>query len=417
MPIADISDWQHRAAPERQWLLDKLIPLGQTTYLTGPGAAGKSLLGQQLATHAAIGRDFLGAAIRKTPAIYLTCEDDENELHRRQEAICAALRISMSDLAGQLHLVSLSGQIGAELAIFDPRAVADEFGRGGELIQPTSRYNALQGVAMAAEAGLVALDNVAHLFAGNENIRVEVAAFIALLNRLAMRTRGSVLLIGHPNKAGDSFSGSTAWENQVRSRLFLEVPKDADGMIADPDRRVLRNEKANYSRHGAELSFRWHNWAYVRDEDLPEGIAHRLAATAQASTDNALFLACLAERNRQLRPVSEHPSANYAPTQFAKMPESKRIGKTRLEAAMDRLFKIGQIKRDFVCRDTIRRRDLHGLIEAPESASNAASNGAQTGATNCVKPEAQTATNTHPIPKGIRGAAHGSVAPHTGEAA
>src|SRR3546814_20697914 len=49
-----------------------------------------------------------------------------------------------------------------------------------------------------------------------------LASFVSLMNRLAMKVDGSVLLIGHPNKAGDSFSGSTAWENQVRSRLFME---------------------------------------------------------------------------------------------------------------------------------------------------------------------------------------------------
>lgn len=49
---------------------------------------------------------------------------------------------------------------------------------------------------------LVVLDNVAHFFGGNENIRSEVVAFVHLLNRLALIIDGSVLLVGHPNKAG-----------------------------------------------------------------------------------------------------------------------------------------------------------------------------------------------------------------------
>jgi RecA-family ATPase len=49
---------------------------------------------------------------------------------------------------------------------------------------------------------------VAHLFAGNENDRGEVTRFINALNRLAGETGAAVLLLGHPNKAGDSYSGS-----------------------------------------------------------------------------------------------------------------------------------------------------------------------------------------------------------------
>src|SRR3546814_2041298 len=73
----------------------------------------------------------------------------------------------------------------------------------------------------------------------------------------------SVLLIGHPNKAGDSFSGSTAWENQVRSRLFMERPADT----LDRDVRVLSRQKANYAQNGAEIAFRWHEWAFILEDE------------------------------------------------------------------------------------------------------------------------------------------------------
>ncbi len=65
----------------------------------------------------------------------------------------------------------------------------------------------------------------------------------------------AVLLLGHPAKAKDSeFSGSTAWEGAVRSRLYLgDRPpdeKDDDDSDAPPvaDRfRYLCRRKANYS--------------------------------------------------------------------------------------------------------------------------------------------------------------------------
>jgi RecA-family ATPase len=225
-------------------------------------------------------------------------------------------------------------------------------------------------MAVVYDVGLIVLDNVAHLFAGNENIRNEVAAFLALTTRLALRRSGAVLLIGHPNKAGAEFSGSTAWENQVRSRIYLARGEDDAASAFDPDARVLTNSKPNYAQQGQEVRFRWHEWAFVRDDDLPDDQRAEMAANARAAGDNLLFLACLTVRNQQQRPVSERPtSRTYAPREFAKMPESKGIGAGRMEAAMDRLFRNRQIERGFLFRDAAEGKDRDGLRRAsPASA-------------------------------------------------
>jgi RecA-family ATPase len=411
VPIADLAAWQHGAAPDRQWVLQDWLPHCQATYLTGPGSAGKSLLAQQLATCVALGVPFMGVSTRQSNAMYLTCEDDLDELHRRQVGICGALGVDMAALAGNLHLVSLAGHLNTELATFE-KPERGEHGDNSPAMRPTKRFRALEGTAIAHEVGFIALDNVAHLFTGNENIRNEVAAFMALMNRLARRTSGSVLLIGHPNKAGDSFSGSTAWENQVRSRLYLETPRRDDGSPVDPDARVLSRQKSNYATNGATMSFRWHKWAFVDEATLPTEYRDELQKTIEATRDNELFLACLAERNRQKRPVSEHPAANYAPKQFAAMPESQRIGRQRLTDAMDRLFRTGKIERGVVCRDPKKRRDQEGLIEVQQAPQTPAPNRAQTPAQDCPTPVTPSAPNTYPIPKGIGGAALGSAAPH-----
>ncbi|MFX5530248.1 AAA family ATPase, partial [Acinetobacter baumannii] len=70
---------------------------------------GKSLLGQQLCTAVASGLRFLGIEARACPALYVTCEDDVDELHRRQHAINRSLRTRYAGLDGKLHLVSLVG--------------------------------------------------------------------------------------------------------------------------------------------------------------------------------------------------------------------------------------------------------------------------------------------------------------------
>lgn len=159
LPLLDPGAWQDKPAPPRTWALHEWIPTKQATYLTGAGSSGKSLLAQQLATCIALGCPFLGVETRQSAAIYLTCEDDADELHRRQLAICAALDAEPRELSGKLHLVSLAGAIGNELATFDPN------GR----MATTEAWATLHATVLQTGAGFVALDNVAHLFAGNEN--------------------------------------------------------------------------------------------------------------------------------------------------------------------------------------------------------------------------------------------------------
>ncbi|MEG7688978.1 AAA family ATPase, partial [Listeria monocytogenes] len=74
-------------------------------------------------------------------------------------------------------------------------------------------FHQIEAAAMAIGAKVVGLDNVAHLFTGNENVRGEVTQFMNACTRLAMHIGGSVVLLGHPAKIeGSQYSGSTSWE-------------------------------------------------------------------------------------------------------------------------------------------------------------------------------------------------------------
>jgi RecA-family ATPase len=219
-------------------------------------------------------------------------------------------------------------------------------------------------MAVATQAQVIILDNVAHLFTGNENDRGDVTRFVNLLNRLAGDTGAAVLLIGHPNKAGADYSGSTAWLNAVRSQVFLHHDRQTDV-------RTLSIGKANYARTGDAVRFLWDAGAFVREDDLPPDRAKELESTIRASADNELFLVCLRERNKQQRAVSEKKGTNYAPSQFARMPESKGIGKDRLETAMDRLFRISAIERGEL---PWQSRERHATTGLRETAANGAAN-------------------------------------------
>lgn len=385
--------------PARQWAIEGLVPMGELSLFTGAGSAGKSLLCQQFATAAAAGVDCLRLPVRRTASLYLTCEDDPNELHRRQNAICETLGVDMASLSSTLHLISLRGELDNVLG---------KAGENGALV-PAPLFDRLSTTIREQGIGLVFLDNVAHLFAGNENDRGEVTQFVNLLNRLARDTGAAIVLIGHPNKAGDDYSGSTAWLNAVRSQFMIEHDLNTDF-------RTLSLGKANYARRGSETRFIWRAGAFVHEDELPPDVAAELAETIKASADNRLFLACLTERNKQRRHVSEKPTAqNFAPKIFATMPESKSIGRKRLTDAMDRLFRIEHIERGFIYRDTAEGKDIYGLRETSgdgrEGSGNLSGNLPETPSGNFRKPAENDRKHSPLNTTYYSGAASGSAAP------
>ncbi|MEZ5784730.1 MAG: AAA family ATPase [Rhizobiaceae bacterium] len=327
LPTLDLSRLAQEKPTPKRFIIPNFVPAGEVTLFTGPGSAGKSLLAQQLATAKAGGKSSLRLDLNQAPAIYLTCEDDEQQLHWRQYHICNALGISMDKLAGVLHLTSLRGELDNALV---------ELGPHGEL-QPSPTYERLAAVVRRTGADFVALDNVAHLFPGNENDRGEVTRFVNLLNGLAGETGAAIMLLGHPNKSGDSYSGSTAWPNAVRSHVFLEHDLQTD-------MRTFKAEKANYGRNGDSIRFAWVDWAFVHENDLTPDMTKAIAAATRMNAENDAFMRCLAKCTENCRNVSHQPGSNHAPKIFAGMPEAKGIKKAAFADAMERVLDMGWIE-------------------------------------------------------------------------
>lgn len=393
LSLIDPAGWSGVEIPERSWKVKDYIPDRQATLLTGKGAAGKSLVSQQQATCIALGLPFLGVETVQTNALYITCEDDADELHRRQVAICANLGVDIEDLSGKLFLLSLQGEMGNELATFDHD--------GRMRIAP--RYQQVQKACEDHDIGFAVLDNTAHMFTGNENDRHQVASFINLCNRLAIAINGAVVIVGHPNKAGDSYSGSTAWENQVRSRLFMEIPMDDDGNCPDPDARVMRREKSNYAQRGGDLNFMWFKGSFVLPDAVPEEQKIDTAAIAKASRENDLFMACLAKATEQKRAVSHVNGINYAPRIFAHMPQAKGVKEMDMRAAMERLLSLGKIELEANLWKGSNRhwkvgiKATDGVRQPPsENGGNACANPAPTPCADPRQPPNQVIENTAP---------------------
>jgi hypothetical protein len=73
-----------RTPPPRRWIVHQWIPYGVVTGLYGDGGIGKSLMAQQLQTATDLGAAWLGLPVEEAASLGVYCEDDKNELWRRQ---------------------------------------------------------------------------------------------------------------------------------------------------------------------------------------------------------------------------------------------------------------------------------------------------------------------------------------------
>jgi RecA-family ATPase len=393
LPLIDTTQWVGKTPPPRRYIVDGWLARSTGAGLFGDAGVGKSLIAQQLVTCAENGVPFLGLPVTKCRSLYLTCEDDTLSLWQRQRAINRSLGVDL-DFAPMLS--TLVGCVEADLGAFND---AGRFVAG-------KLFHAIMAVAKRDNIGLIVLDNIAHLFPGNEIVRRQVVAFLACIDQLAIECDAAVLLLGHPAKTeGSEYSGSTGWSAHVRQRWFLGHDDESNG---DDDARILRKSKANLSKAGEEIRCRWHEWSFVRPNDLPDNYRQELAETTKAARENAVFLDCLRERDLQGdgRHVGPSPGPNYAPTQFVKMPLAKGLKKERLALAMERLFTIGAIE-SYTHRNTAKSRDVTAIREVP----NAFPNASRSLIPNSPEQSARTVPHTHSISKDIDGAATRATAP------
>lgn len=320
--------------PPRPWHVPNMVPGRAVTLLQGDGGTGKSVLALQLAASTVLGRPWLGQDVRKGNALYLSAEDDRDEIHRRLSAITLDHGLALDSLPG-LKILDLCGQ----------DAVMAEADRSGRL-HPTDRWAQFADLARGWEPALIALDNLADVFAGEENSRPQARQFIGLLQGLAADLGAAIVLIGHPSLAGmasgTGSSGSTAWNNSVRSRLYLTRPATDDGEPASPDARVLTVKKANYGPANGDMRLRWVAGAFRPEDEASPTMGPVDRQIAEERVER-VFLDLLAAFAAEGRRVSEVKCSTYAPAAFATDPRAGGITRKGFAAAMARLFAAGEI--------------------------------------------------------------------------
>lgn len=322
------AQWHGQPIPVRQWYAEELVPLRQVTILNGDGGVGKSLLALQIAAAGAMSIDTLDMTPLAGRTMYVGAEDEAEEFWRRLDAVARAHGKDLSEL-WKFRLLPLADR-DALLAVPDRRGN----------MEPTPLLASIIDQACEFLPRLVVFDTAADLFGGDEIKRGQVRQFIGMLRQMAIGLDCAVILLAHPSvqgmQSGTGSSGSTAWNNSVRSRLYLTRPEGKD---VDPDLRILKTMKANYGATGGEIKLRWKDGVFVLDDGKPRPGSQMLAVHAERVFKNLLSLF-----NRTGQNVSDVTGTSYAPAKMAQHPDAEGVSKKSLKDAMQRLLDRGDIK-------------------------------------------------------------------------
>lgn len=336
---------------QREWAIEGWLAIGAMTVLAGRGGIGKTLAMQQMASRLALGQEFLGAIDTPRNTLQWCAEDDADELKRRQLSIAEWCHVPIGQFQNALYIEPLAG-VECSLA---------EIVNGA--LRPTKSASRLWEQINDLEVGVFFLDNIAHLYGGNENDRHQVTIFMNMLTGMCLRAQCSGVIAGHPAKSSESeFSGSTAWENAVRSRLYLSrTPPDVDEKDAEPDSdvRYLSKRKANYSSLDC-VRLTYLNGvlrpdvAQVSDSPMIKGLVDAKARRVVMEA-----VAKLKEMQQFGGPSSQH--ANFLPKMIRKYQLSQGLHPADLEKTMRQLMVEGELVIGVVGKYA-NRNDKLGLV-------------------------------------------------------
>lgn len=285
--------------PDRSWAIDHWLPMSAVTLLSGAAGAGKSLVAQAMASALCLQREYLDFAPEPRRVLMWACEDDPAELWRRQVNIARWLGVELKAFAGLFFLESYDARDVALASLVDQHLCT------------TPALEELRAQIGDYKADVVVLDNVARLYAGNENDRHQVTSFVAMLNAAASVTHAAVLLLGHPSKqVGSEYSGSTAWEAAVRARLYLgrnlpdQKPQPEEEETPEQEEmRYLCRRKANYSSRD------YRKVRFVDGVMVPE-VEPRETSGPRANPNSEYASDCVMRAVRDLTRMGMQPTAS-----------------------------------------------------------------------------------------------------------
>lgn len=234
VPLGDLTDV---LAPPVQFVMHPYLPRRHVTLLGGHGGTGKTYLALTLAAHVATGRDWAGHhAASPCRVLFVSLEDETDLILWRLSHVCR--EYGLEDVQDNFEL--WDGTKGF-VTLFKENAIG---------LDPTAAWETLTRHTKGFD--LVVIDNASDAFCANANDGQRVREFLRRLQNLARENNAAFLLLAHIDKQaarhganGQSYLGSTAWHNTVRSRLALTQ----DGRCL-----TLHHEKHNHTSRADDVT-------------------------------------------------------------------------------------------------------------------------------------------------------------------
>jgi RecA-family ATPase len=254
----------------RDWIVPGVLTRNSSTIFAGDGGLGKSLLMLQLQVALALGQPWIGVDTtnRSVRSLGLYCEDDPEEINRRLRAICNYYGCTYSHLKDSMTILS---RVGGNNTLM-------RFDRKTSIGAVTDLYRQIEQIVEAEQIEVLIIDTAADTFSGLEIDREQVRTFVQRLRALMEPTRGNVIITQHPSvegmKSGTGLSGSTAWNNSVRSRMYLTSVKkyDEEGDEMPTNERSLKFMKSNYGPKGEKLRIVWDEGVFKPASEAPGSV-------------------------------------------------------------------------------------------------------------------------------------------------
>ena len=336
-------DWAElstRIAPPRDWAIDNWLGMDYVTLLAGAGGTGKSLASQLLASSLALGLDYIGQPKQPRNCLMWMCEDDSDEIWRRQELIAAYFGVNLADFAGRLHIV--------------PRVGLENTLRMKVMGTPswTPQWGELQEQVCDYKAEVLFVDNVGQTCADEidrHSVTSFVNGFVGIGKPAKLKT--ATVLLAHPGKAaGSEFSGSTAWEATVRMRWYFGTAlpdQDKSEIVEDSmeDARYLCKRKTNYSAKD------YRKFTYANGVLIPEDIdaLPQIDMSLRAKHADGVVMRGLEQLTKMgKQPTDGSSSPEYLPKLIMEFKMNEGMQKKELTNAMRGLMVLGKLTRGVV---------------------------------------------------------------------
>ena len=312
-----------------------LVPRGVATLGSGHGGAGKSIIfGVILGAHVAVGAPFCGQLVERGKVLFVSLEDPAHLVRGRLHHAVQAYGLNAAAVAKNFIIAAppeggdpvLAGEIGTEF--------------GPKRLHPTKTFDEL--VELAVGCALIIVDNASDAFDGNENDRRQVRAFVRMLAQVAHDNDAGLILLAHVDKAsakfgglGNTYSGSTAWHNSVRSRLALV---EKAGVVEITQEKLNLGQKLKGS-----LVLRWSD---LHGTFMPAGEGDAVADSS-ADADHVLqAIRLAATRGVEVKAARSGPATTQRILETLELPANLRgqRGRDAFWSAIGRLHTTGRIE-------------------------------------------------------------------------